>query len=117
VNIPDYQLSAYDRGKQVLQMRAVVGEEYENATPVFADSMTSVVFRPSWNVPQRILAREILPAVRKRRSYLVRNDFEVLDAGRDSVVLNPRKISWRRVNLDKIRVRQKGAALPTRWVW
>ena len=110
VNIPDYQLSAYDRGKQVLQMRAVVGEEYENATPVFADSMTFVVFRPAWNVPQRILAREIIPAVRKRRSYLARNDLEVLDAKRDSLVLNPRRINWRRVNLNKIRVRQKGGS-------
>jgi L,D-transpeptidase YcbB len=110
VNIPDYQLLAYDRGKQVLQMRAVVGEEYENATPVFADSMTFVVFRPAWNVPPRILAREIIPAVRKRRSYLVRNDLEVLDAGRDSLVLNPRRINWRRVDAGKIRVRQKGGS-------
>jgi murein L,D-transpeptidase YcbB/YkuD len=110
VNIPDYQLSAYDRGKQVLQMRAVVGEEYENATPVFADSMTFLVFRPAWNVPPRVLAREIIPALRKRRSYLVRNDLEVLDAGPDSLVLNPRRINWRRVDASKIRVRQKGGS-------
>jgi L,D-transpeptidase YcbB len=110
VNIPEYELSAYDRGQPVLKMRVVVGDEYENATPVFADSITFVVFRPAWYVPQRILAREILPKIRKRRSYLVRNDLEVLDAKRELQVLNPRRIKWSRVDISKIRVRQKGGS-------
>ena len=107
VNIPDYELSAFDRGKLVLKMRVVVGDEYENATPVFADSMTFVVFRPYWHVPQRILVEELIPRIRKRRSYLVRHDFEVLDAKRDSLVLNPRRIKWSRVDPTNIRMRQK----------
>jgi murein L,D-transpeptidase YcbB/YkuD len=110
VNIPDYDLSTYDRGKRVLTMRVVVGDEYENATPVFADSMTFVVFRPDWYVPQRILAREIIPRIRKKRSYLVRHNFEVVDAKRESLVLNPRRINWSRVDPTKIRVRQKGGS-------
>jgi L,D-transpeptidase YcbB len=107
VNIPDYELYAYDRGKLVLKMPVVVGDEYENATPVFADSMTFMVFRPYWHVPQRILVEELIPRTRKKRSYLVRNDFEVLDAKRESVVLNPRRINWSRVDPTKIRMRQK----------
>ena len=110
VNIPDYELSAYDRGKPVLKMRVVVGDEYENATPVFADSMTFVVFRPLWHVPQRILAREILPRIKKKRSYLIRHNLEVVDAKRESLVLNPRRINWSRVDTTKIRVRQKGGS-------
>jgi len=112
VNIPDYELSAYDRRKPVLKMRVVVGDEYRNATPVFADSMTSVVFRPYWYVPHRILVREILPRVRKKRSYLVRNHFEVVDAKRGSRVLNPRRINWSRVDFRKVQVRQR-AGSPT----
>jgi murein L,D-transpeptidase YcbB/YkuD len=107
VNIPDYKLSAYDAGRPVLTMPVVVGEEYDNATPVFADLMTFVVFRPYWNVPERILVREILPRVRKKRSYLTRNDFEVVDAKHETRVLNPRRINWSRVDLRKVRVRQK----------
>jgi murein L,D-transpeptidase YcbB/YkuD len=110
VNIPGYELDAYDRGKPVLNMRVVVGDEYENATPVFADSMTFVVFRPYWYVPQRILVREILPIIRKKRSYLVRNHFEVVDAKHDSLVLNPRRINWSRVDTAKVRVRQRGGS-------
>jgi murein L,D-transpeptidase YcbB/YkuD len=107
VNIPDYKLYAYDGGKPVLKMRVVVGDEYENATPVFADSMTFVVFRPYWYVPQRILVEELIPRIRKKRSYLVRHKFEVVDAKRGSLVLNSRKINWSRVDPAKIRMRQK----------
>ncbi len=107
VNIPDYTLSAYEGGKPVLQMRVVVGDEYENATPVFADSMTSVVFRPYWYVPQRILVEEVIPRVRKKRSYLAQHRYEVVDAKQESLVLNPRRIKWSRVDPTKIRVRQK----------
>jgi L,D-transpeptidase YcbB len=107
VNIPDYELYAYDWGKPVLKMRVVVGDEYENATPVFADSMTFVVFRPYWYVPQRILVDEMLPMIRKKRSFLVRHNLEVVDAKRESLVLNPRRINWSRVDINHIRVRQK----------
>ena len=112
VNIPDYELYGYDGGKPVLKMRVVVGDEYGKATPVFADSMTSVVFRPYWYVPQRILVREILPRIRKERSYLVRHQFEVVDAKRESLVLNPRRINWSRLDPAKFRVRQR-AGSPT----
>jgi murein L,D-transpeptidase YcbB/YkuD len=107
VNIPDYRLYAYDGGKPVLTMRVVVGDEYENATPVFADLMTFVVFRPYWYVPQRILVEEMIPKIRKKRSYLVRHHLEVVDAKRESLVLNPRRINWSRVDITRIRVRQK----------
>jgi murein L,D-transpeptidase YcbB/YkuD len=110
VNIPDYKLYAYDVGKPVLNMRVVVGDEFGKATPVFADSMTFVVFRPYWYVPQRILVREILPRIRKKRSYLVRHHFEVVNAKRESLVLNPRRINWSRVDLTKVRVRQRGGS-------
>jgi L,D-transpeptidase YcbB len=110
VNIPDYKLFAYDGGKLALTMRVVVGDEYYNTTPVFADSMTLVVFRPYWYVPQRILVREILPKVRRKRSYLAAHHFEVVDAKRESVVLNPRMINWSRADLSKVRVRQKGGS-------
>jgi murein L,D-transpeptidase YcbB/YkuD len=46
VNIPDYHLYAYDGGKPEFEQRVIVGDEYQNATPVFADSMTYLVFRP-----------------------------------------------------------------------
>src|SRR5690349_5882152 len=107
VNIPDYELYAYNAGKPALRMRVAVGDEYENATPVFADSMTFVVFRPYWYVPRRILMEEMIPKIRRKRSYLAWHDLEVVDARRDSLVLNPRRINWAHPDVNRIRVRQK----------
>jgi murein L,D-transpeptidase YcbB/YkuD len=75
VNVPAFKLEAYDSAQKTLEMKVIVGEEYENrATPVFADSMETVVFRPYWLVPPKIAANEIFP---KGRGYLASQNFEV----------------------------------------
>ena len=43
-------------------MKVIVGQEFEGrTTPVFSDSMETVVFRPYWNVTPTIQAKEIEP--------------------------------------------------------
>jgi murein L,D-transpeptidase YcbB/YkuD len=112
VNIPDYHLYAYDRGKEVLDQRVIVGDEYRNATPVFADSMTYLVFRPHWNVPSRILVDEMIPKVQENSSYLAEHNYEVVDVEADSVVHDPASIDWSDVDTAdlRFRVRQKAGA-------
>ena len=79
VNVPSFQLRAFDGGAEALQMKVIVGAEYQNrATPVFSDSVSYVVFRPYWNVPDGIAAREIFPLARRDRSFLSRNGYEVV---------------------------------------
>jgi murein L,D-transpeptidase YcbB/YkuD len=75
VNVPQFYLHAYDSGQKVLDMKVIVGKEYEDkATPVFADSMETVVFRPYWNVTPTIAREEILP---KGPEYLAAHDMEL----------------------------------------
>ena len=62
VNVPAFRLEAYDGGQKKLEMRVVVGSEFEGrSTPVFSDSMAHVVFRPYWNVTPNIAATEFFP--------------------------------------------------------
>jgi len=62
VNVPAFKLEAYDAGQKSFEMKVIVGQEYEDrATPVFADSMETVVFRPYWNVTPDIARKEIFP--------------------------------------------------------
>ena len=78
VNVPAFRLAAFDSGRQVLTMKVIVGAEYGGrSTPVFSDSMSHVVFRPYWNVPQGIAARELWPQQRRDPGYFARNGFEV----------------------------------------
>jgi L,D-transpeptidase YcbB len=109
VNIPDYQLYAYDKGKEALTMRVIVGDEYGNATPVFADSMTHIVFRPQWDMPRRILVDEVIPKVRKNIYYLAEHGYQVVDTAHNEVVTDPAAIDWSDLDSTNIhfRVRQK----------
>ena len=79
VNVPAFELQAFDQGKPALQMKVIVGQDYQGkATPVFSDSMEFVVFRPYWIVPDSIAAKEIYPKVAADPSYLDRNNYEIV---------------------------------------
>ena len=88
VNVPAFKLEAFDSGQKVLEMKVIVGQEYQDkATPVFADSMETVVFRPYWNVPPGIAAKEIFP---KGSAYMAANNMETFnDGGRTGVRQRP----------------------------
>jgi len=74
VNVSAFKLEAYDSGAKTLDMKVIVGQEYQDkATPVFADSMETVVFRPYWNVTPDIAAKEIFP---KGAAYMARENME-----------------------------------------
>ena len=74
VNVSAFKLEAYDSGTKTLEMKVIVGQEYQDkATPVFADSMETVVFRPYWNVTPDIAAKEIFP---KGAAYMARENME-----------------------------------------
>jgi murein L,D-transpeptidase YcbB/YkuD len=79
VNIPQFHLFAREAGKNVLDMRVVVGRPGDN-TPIFSDDMESVVFSPYWNIPERIAQNETAPAVMRDSDYLDRQNIEVLRA-------------------------------------
>jgi L,D-transpeptidase YcbB len=82
VNVPAFQLRAYDKGEPVLEMKVIVGEEFEDkATPVFSDSMETVVFRPYWNVTPDIQAKEIEPKLASNPGYMAENDMEYWNDG------------------------------------
>ena len=82
VNIPTFELEGYEAGRRALRMRVVTGTAGETPTPVFAEQMTHVVFSPYWNVPPNIAREEVAPAAWHNRSYLARNNFEVLKGSR-----------------------------------
>ena len=84
VNVPAFKLEAYDSGQKALEMKVIVGQEYQDrATPVFADSMETVVFRPYWNVPPGIAAKEIFP---KGQGYMERENMETYREGGETRV-------------------------------
>ena len=80
VNIPEFHLRAYENGRQALAMKVVVGEASGSHTPVFADRIESLVFRPYWRLPLHVQKNEVLPDLRKDPRYLVKNHMEVVNS-------------------------------------
>jgi len=77
VNVPAFRLQAFDSGRVALEMKVIVGEEYEGrTTPAFSDMMEHVVFRPYWNVTPTIQAKEIEPKIASDPGYMARNNYE-----------------------------------------
>jgi murein L,D-transpeptidase YcbB/YkuD len=105
VNLPAFELHAYDGDREALSMRVITGRP-ESPTPVFAQPMTSVVFSPYWNVPVNIALDETMPAVRRDRGYLRRQNLEVL---RGDQVVDPARVDFRR-DVQNIAFRQRPGA-------
>jgi murein L,D-transpeptidase YcbB/YkuD len=85
VNVPLFRLWASDpiRGDEPLRMKVVVGKSLNHATPIFAEQMEYVVFRPYWSPTPSILRNEILPQVKRNPAYLDKEDLEIVASGDD----------------------------------
>jgi L,D-transpeptidase YcbB len=81
VNVPAFRAEFYDGGKKALEMKVIVGQEYEDRiTPVFSDSMEYVVFRPYWLVTPDIAEKELFPKFGSDPSALAAGNYEIYQA-------------------------------------
>ncbi|WP_372870176.1 murein L,D-transpeptidase [Shewanella sp.] len=78
VNIPAFELTLYNDGKQVLQSRVIVGKP-SRKTPVLESEISAVVVNPSWRVPRRLVRYDVLPKLREDAHYLSSKGFIVWD--------------------------------------
>jgi murein L,D-transpeptidase YcbB/YkuD len=80
VNIPEFRLRGLnDAYTPEIESKVVVGRAFRHNTPVFGAEMKHVIFRPYWNVPNSILRAELIPKLRRDNTYLVRDNYEILD--------------------------------------
>jgi len=61
-NVPEFQLRLVVKNKIIRTYRTVVGKPGKTATPQLAETVTAVVFNPTWTVPQSIVKGEGLGA-------------------------------------------------------
>lgn len=80
VNVPEFQLRAYADDAPMFTTKVIVGKAYQHHTPLFADEMEYVVFRPAWHVPVSIARKEIVPALQRNPDYLTRHRMDIVSA-------------------------------------
>jgi len=76
VNIPEFKLHVYHEDSLLWSCNVVVGQTIHQTT-LFYGEIRYVVFSPYWDVPQSIVRREILPALKKDSDYLKRHQMEI----------------------------------------
>jgi L,D-transpeptidase YcbB len=75
VNVAGFEMSVIENNRAIEEMNVVVGKPGW-ATPIFADTLESIVVNPYWNVPPNIAKDEIIPAINSDPGYLARNNME-----------------------------------------
>ena len=91
VNIAGYSVAYVRDGRTVWRSRAVVGLPYRR-TPIFRDSITYLVFNPTWTVPPGILARDMLPRLKRGGVRTLPEGMRVLD--RSGRAVDASRIDW-----------------------
>ena len=103
VNIAAQMLRYFDPKGDVLEMRTIVGRR-DWPTPIFEARVEAIVLAPYWNVPTRIAALEVIPAIRRDPGYLARNDMEVVTTA-GARITDPATIDWSKSFPHRIRQR------------
>jgi murein L,D-transpeptidase YcbB/YkuD len=91
VNIAGFKVAHLERNSVSWLSRVQVGKPYRK-TPVFKAEMKYIVFNPTWTVPPTILAKDVLPAIKRDPSYLKRKNMSVLD--HSGKVIDQTTIDW-----------------------
>ncbi|MEO7998352.1 MAG: L,D-transpeptidase family protein [Gemmatimonadaceae bacterium] len=93
VNLPAFRLYAFssnsDDEKDLLTMDVVIGGSFDKKTPIFSDTLRTVVFSPYWDVPISISKAEIIPKARKDIGYLEKNHYEIVRGDADASPVLP----------------------------
>ena len=112
VNIPEFVLRVFNPDHTIaMRMHVIAGKAVGHQTPVFAQNMRYIVFRPYWNVPPSIARGEIVPHLLKDPGYLGKKGFEITDSSGNVVAAgsaSPDQIAALRAG--RLMVRQKPAA-------
>ncbi|WP_439272781.1 L,D-transpeptidase family protein [Pseudochrobactrum sp. HB0163] len=105
VNQPAYRAQYFNKGKEQLAMDVVIGSP-RNQTHFFYDTISTVVFNPSWGVPRSIVMNEMMPRIMADTNYLSRNNYEVISGGKS---VPASAVNWSAVAQGKahVGIRQK----------
>jgi len=91
VNIPAYQLTVWEDNNPVLTSKVVVGKPYTR-TPILTSAISDMITYPLWHIPNSIIAKEILPNLKKDPGYLSRKGYSLVDGKGNQI--DPYLIDW-----------------------
>lgn len=94
VNVPSFTIDLVENGLSKLQERVIVGKP-KTPTPIFSKTLTTIVLRPSWNLPNSIKLEKLRSA--QRRGGAVEDEGYRIMKGKREV--KSWSVDWERADL------------------
>jgi murein L,D-transpeptidase YcbB/YkuD len=91
VNLPGFYLKLWDHDTVVVQSKVIIGKS-STRTPVLTSAISNMVIYPNWTIPESIIKKEILPALKTDPGYLYRKGFSLVD--RKGETVDPFTVDW-----------------------
>ncbi len=91
VNLPAYYLRVYDEDTMVFESKTIVGKP-ATPTPKLTAEISDMVTYPKWTIPNSIIKKDIIPAMKRNPGYLAHKGFSLVDLNGEAV--NPSSVSW-----------------------
>jgi L,D-transpeptidase YcbB len=91
VNLPGYYLQVWDHDTMALESRTIVGKT-ATPTPEITSVIDNMVTYPTWTVPTSIIAKEMLPGLKRNPHYLARRGYKLLNGKGQPI--NAASINW-----------------------
>jgi L,D-transpeptidase YcbB len=91
VNIPGAVVEAVSKGRVERRHLAVVGKK-ERQSPVISANISQIVVNPHWTVPNSIIRKDIVSALKTDPAYLNKNNLRTLNWKGEEV--DPNTVRW-----------------------
>ncbi len=101
INIPAFTLFFEQDKKLIQQMKVIVGKK-RNPTPIFSNTVKSIVLNPKWNIPKSIIQKEMIPKLIRNPNAMARRGIEIRSSwGKNAKKINPKSIDWGKYQYSK----------------
>lgn len=91
VNLAGYYLKLWDSDTVVFESKVVVGKP-TTRSPALTSTIFNMITYPQWTIPNSIILKEILPALKKNPGYLEKKGYMLMDSKNELV--DPYSIDW-----------------------
>ena len=91
VNLPSFQLRLIERDTVKLWSKIVVGKPITR-TPVLTSTVYEMITYPKWTIPNSIIVKDIIPAMKRNTEYLAKKGYSLFDKNGEEI--NPDSVKW-----------------------
>lgn len=93
VNLPGYYLQLHDSDSICFTSRIICGKP-STPTPQLVSAISDIIIYPTWTVPESIIKKEMLPALKKNAGYLARKGLNLYNFKGEKI--DPSTVNWTR---------------------